>query len=422
MKISILKTKALIFLLILFAGIIFVYTACQKQKSNTDSTPLIAAAHVWFTNELVKKENDKLASLSNSAGDSYIRRFARMGKLKDLLNWNEAKEYVENSLNYVISPVKENLKPFKNQNFEVARFFAFYRNNSGKMQMNIIEILSKKGRRLEGSISQIASIAFTNKYFRKSNNLGNTNASIIFYNLDYDYETSFEIKNGLWSPAKINLRNKDEIKNRIASTRSLRTTCQTCVHWYLVGIWYNMQTGQIIDYEILDEWDECTENSPPPPGYGDSPTPPNDQECNDALNTFMNDNAATPTNEVGSSATTNGNDCDAGTNERCKTYPWMILRQNQGLWALEATEIGKHSFQNNEWKWISLTHKEINVIGTVIGGGITPIKVSAFSSIGLYWANMELKYKVTYSLLCKGFPIGTTTPTQTTVGYFNVNN
>lgn len=80
------------------------YSACRKQTDSTQSPDSFAAsAKSWFQKEIVQKEKDMLAKpLSILPKDAYSRIFARMGKLNDLMNWNEARQYNQNGLYYLL--------------------------------------------------------------------------------------------------------------------------------------------------------------------------------------------------------------------------------------------------------------------------------------------------------------------------------
>ncbi|HET9433184.1 MAG TPA: hypothetical protein VFO37_05470, partial [Chitinophagaceae bacterium] len=111
------KPKPIILIVFLASSVSLVYMACKKQNSDENLNVFLASAKNWFINTVVENENKILATLSNSAEDSYKRRFARMGKLNNRLDWNRATEFEEAGIKYVITPIKENVKPFKNQSF-----------------------------------------------------------------------------------------------------------------------------------------------------------------------------------------------------------------------------------------------------------------------------------------------------------------
>jgi hypothetical protein len=405
------RLKIWMMLPLLLGATTLLYTACQKQFGSTiDTDSFIGAAKNWFNKEIVQKEKDMLAaSFTSLPKDSYARTFVRMGKLNDHLNWNNGKEYNQNGLQYVVVPVEQTIKPFHNQNFEAARAIVFFKDSAGDMQMNIVEAISKKGGSLNMSIADIAAVAFKNKYLKNSNTIDNLSANINFYDKDYKAESSFQTNNGTWSKAKTKFLNKKgtTTKERIATTTPQRTTCQTCTTWYLVGFWYDAQTGQVIDYEILDQWNECNESNPPPPGYGENPDQPIDEDCSvtgpNALDELTS--GASVSSETQSITT-----IESTANTRTKKYEWVILRSIG--WRLFSWEKGIHEKTNNtnpslQWKWQSLDHQNISRVGVVIGGNIDYSLISAIPTLGQYNAIMDLDFKVKYSVVCKGSPIST---------------
>jgi hypothetical protein len=378
--------------------------ACQKQFKSDNPDNLIFAAKNYFLNEIVQNENKMLASLSNSAADSYKRRFARMKKLGDRLNWNEAAEYKESGISYIIVPLRESRKPFSNKDFEAARFFAFYKEGAENMKMKIIEIISSKGGTLGNNISQIANKSFVNKYFGKKDNVYKCNAMVLFYDDQYNHELSFEIKNGLWGKGKINLNVRDDIKNRPLSTRGQQTTCQTCVHWYWLLICYDLQTGQIIWWTILDEWDECTQNGPPPSGYGGSTTPEVDVECDQEFQDILS--AGSATHEKISVEVT-----DETSTTRTVALKWKIYTVASALTTLNvySHEIGVHYKPDpinspNVWYYQSLTHSNLSQVGNSAFWTLTATTNTAVPTVTNYSATMDLNYNILIEYVCKGSP------------------
>ena len=389
------------------AAIVILYSACQKQI-NTEvkgKDSFIEVSRGWFINDIVEKEKEMMAQpYSVLPSDDPVRRFARMRRLSELLNWNKAKEYSQYGISYVIVPVEQDVKPLSNKNFEAARSLAFYKDQSGKMHMNVIEIVSKKGGSLGDNIQETASVAFINKYVTKYNKLQSIDASVVFYDETYKRESSFQITNGLWAKASINFQNQSGApKRRTVPLMLGRTTCGTCQSWYLVGFWYNLQTGAVVDYQILDEWDECTEFGPPQ-GYGNYPepsaTPP--QECvtqnQAALDNLVN--SATVENETLSIEVSS-----IDSLKKNKTIKWVILRGGPSFWRLVSTELGVVKLVDasiNKWQWESLVHGSIAKEGIVIGGEVAVKSQTGTPSFtpgtpNILYAGMSLDFTIEYT-------------------------
>lgn len=272
--------------------------------------------------------------------------------------------------------------------------------------MNVIEILSKKAGSLGNDIQEIARIAFINKYMTRNNNLHNVDANIVFYDERYHRESSFKVTNGSWAKTNINFQNQAGAPKRRAVPLMLgRTTCETCQHWYLIGFWYDLQTGQVVDYEILDEWDECTDPGGPPAGYGTDPTPPADnppQQCIDQNQAALDDvvNSATTDNETVSVEVSTINDITKNKNPT-----WVILKGGINPWKLKSTELEVVKLVDvatNKWQWESLVHGSIFKEGFVIGGEVaiesqtgTPSFTAGTQNI--LYAGMSLDFTVKYT-------------------------
>lgn len=405
MYINLKRSKLWIMLPLFMGATMLLYTACRKQFGNSvDSDSFTGTAKSWFEKEIVQKEKDMLAaSFATLPKDSYARTFARMGKLNSFLNWTNAKEHNQSGVQYVVVPIDQTLKPFRNQNFQAARAIVFFKDRAGEMQMHVVEAISKKGGSLGIDIQDIADAAFKNKYFSKSSSIGNITANIIFYDRNYKTENSFQANNGTWSQTKMRLVNKKgtTTRRRIASTMNQRTTCQTCTTWYLVGFWYDTQTGQVVDYEILDQWDECTDNNPPP-GYGDGSGDGGvDYDClNNCLNSANDLTGQVVAETEGFDVTT----IDAITKN--KNPKWKILKNL--TWSLHSQEYGVVKLvdaQTNKWQWESLTHGPITKQGFTAGGTIsytqgvgTPSFTAGTQNV--LYAGMSLNFDVTYSPVC----------------------
>lgn len=385
---------------------ILIYTACKKQNNSIESNSFAETAKNWFENEIIQKEKNLLsAPFTTLPKDSCVRIFARMTKLSLLFDWNSATAYKQNGLQYMVVPVKQGLKPLRNQKFEAARAVIFFQDRLGEIHMNVVEILNLKEKRINMSISEIASISFENKYFGTNKPVGTLSASISFYNQEYRSEISFKTSEGTWLLSKSKFVNKkgSTTKRRIPSTMNQRTTCQTCTTWYTVGFWYDFQTGEIIDYEILDQWEECSDNSPPPAygdGGGDSGI---DYEClNNCLNT-AND-LSSGVQVVSETESFSVSSIDAVT--KYKNPKWKILKNL--TWSLYSQEHGVVKLvdiQTNKWQWESLTHGAISMQGFSTGGNITYTQGVGTPSFtpgtqNVLYAGMSLNFDVTYSPLC----------------------
>lgn len=255
MKKRMTRQKLLISFTAFFVVSLLVFTACNKDHSSDvqDKSSAIENAHFWFTTEITQNENNRIGWSSE-----------RIKEFSAKVLWNDAKEYGNGLDNYVVAAIEEERKPFDNKNFEAARCLVFYKDASGAMRMDFIEMLSEKNQMLEGNITDIAANAFYNKQNKSKRKIGNINASILFYDKYYYPESSFQIKNGLWTSALVALTVKKE-GNRVGvvSTMAQRISeMDDCQTRYLIGYWYDTNTGEVISAQILYSWNPCEEQAP----------------------------------------------------------------------------------------------------------------------------------------------------------------
>lgn len=386
----------------LFLATLFVAACNKKPAGNTEAGTLADQARNWFQTTLVANEKSRMAQpFSQLPSDDPARRFARLRGLNNLLNWGRAREYKENGSRYVLVPVEESRKPFGNSDFEAARSLAFYMDPAGTLHLSIIELLSEKGRSLGANPEALAQAAFVNKQFGTARTFPGASVSAVFYNENYQQESAFRFRNGAWEKTKLNLVNQNGTpRNRTVPLMLGRTTCQTCQTWYLIGIWYDLHTGEVLDYEILDQWDECVETGAPPAGYGDGLNPPDSEEdCQEKMQQFSGSSASESAGvDIG----------ETGPTTRTRTYHWVIFKQDFGLWRFISHEKGVHVKTNDPlhpWKWQSLTHESVSREGVVLFGSVECTVNTAESYLAIYTAGMQLHFSISAAAICKGSPI-----------------
>jgi len=387
-------------MLILLLGVTsLLYTSCQKNDDDTiDNDSFTSTAKIWFENEIVQKEKEMLATpYKNLPKYADTRIFARMEKLNANLNWKDVKEHNQNGVQFIVVPVMETLKPFRNQNFEAARAIVFFKDYIGEMQMNIVEAISKKEGSLNMSIVDIAGTTFKNKYLNNSDLIGNLSATISFYDRNYKTESSFQISNGICSKTKINIINK----KKITSSTNSKTTCQSCEEWGIYLITYDTITFEIYDVTLLSEWTECTYVGEP---YGEDPVADgngNDDDDVDCLTDCSN-----TLDEIANGETTNEIESIAPVinqqNYRKNRYQWKIYKAV--TWSLSSVEIGEleRTDENSPWYFTSLEHDGIAMNGMTAMGGVEHSTISAYSRVYSNFAVMDLLFSVKISIECCG--------------------
>lgn len=74
------------------------------------------------------------------------------------------------------------------------------------------------------------------------------------------------------------------------------------------------------------------------------------------------------------------------------------------------------------WKWKLFEHKNIDVVGTVIGGTVEPDFISAAPTLGLYNAVMDVDFSVKYTYKCAVIIPKSTTLTYNSKRVFDAND
>jgi hypothetical protein len=193
-------------------------------------------------------------------------------------------------------PINDNVHQLDNKSIESVRYLLFSKRDNDNMQMNIIELYSRRDGSLGTNLIANLKTIVDNVLFNESRPIDNLNASIIFYNRYYYNVGSFMTNNGIWKEAKIVVENssrrpsfgsisslstqnsnENNFQKNLLSAMSPMSGCSVCTDYYLVGIWYDESTGQIVDSEILDTWQECEEKNEPPQGSppgSTNPAPP----------------------------------------------------------------------------------------------------------------------------------------------------
>jgi len=108
------------------------------------------------------------------------------------------------------------------------------------------------------------------------------------------------------------------------------------------------------------------------------------------------------------------------SSERSKSYTWVC--GEAAMIKVKSTEYGVHKKVNNEWRWKSLTHQSVYIVGTVIGGSVSVSSHSGLSQLGLYWASMRVDYVLQYNCIIPSFsPINWSADHHPSV-FINVND
>lgn len=390
-------------ILLLMGGI---YTGCRKTENTSHDVikdEEVSKARNWFLKEVVSKERKLLALNKMPAGQDSVRKiFARMTRIEKKLKWQEAKTYVRNDMWFVVVPLDIKAQPFKDKSTTAGRSVVFYSAEPGKMDMHVIEILGKNAAGF--NVLDLSRIAFENRYFNKADGYERMTANILFYDRNYVTNGSYKLTNGAWSGSNffLGLKKAFTSRDRIMASISQGSSCGTCTKMFLVGFWYDKQTFEVVDYEILAEWDECVEVDRNPE-YGDGVTATNSRDCMDeCIKKIESLSGNSSTDNTTTSVTIE----TISNIRKYKNIKWKI---HKGLtWSIYSYEKGIVRLADpatNKWVWESLDHVKLALEGIVVGGTITPQEGSATPSFipgtpNILYAGMHLSYSLLYTPLC----------------------
>ncbi len=396
-------------LLGLFIWIFLLIGMFQVSCKKTDSTispeagKEIQSARSWFIKEVVQKEKDflQLKKWTNTK-DSVARLFSRMTKLEKAVEWNQAKSFSDQGWDLVIAPVEELEAGFVNKKFLRGRAIVIFTNPDGVRDLTIVEVLLKPGSSVD--LIRLVQAGFLNRHQLAADRTGNLNAELLFYDRDYRHETSRRLVNGNWEGSKYKLSIKvgSASKSRMMASFSQSTSCSNCSTWYLVGFWYDQQTGQVDDYSILTQWEECTAKDQDP-SYGDGTSTDTKQACIDECVEDASD-LSSEGREVAETVSRREIYYDQMTKE--VLLKWKVLK---GLsWSVYSYEKGKIrlvGLNPTKWVWESLVHDRMGVEGFSIAGTVeveNDIGIPSFTAgtKNVLYAGMQVTYTMVYTPVC----------------------
>lgn len=299
------KNKILTF--IASISIFLTLYACQKSfklmsPESTSGVYNTKVAKTYYESIISSEESLLAMPYEQLKRNANLRRFARIGKMESLLDWENAQSFYRDKINYTIVQVENISNHQANPNFKTNRALLFIQKDGDKMEMNIIEVYKKNTDLNEIDLASSVKTFAENKIFNENKNIVGLNASILFYDQYYYNKSSFTVTNGIWEQASIiventtkrissnSISNKTALGTNVSNTNNLSLStispmsgCINCTEYFTVGIWYDKRTGKVVESEILDKWDECKEPDYPAngntPGTSILPTlPPSDKK------------------------------------------------------------------------------------------------------------------------------------------------
>ena len=401
---SALSGRKILFSAFCLIGISIMYSACRKQDREEVivEKDLIQRAKTWYATQIVAKEtkvlNEPYAVISKTDDR---RVFARMGKLQKLLLWSEAKVFNEESLEYVVVPMSAT-KSWQNQKYLGQRAMIFLRKANGDLMMQVVEVLAAKSILSPPDLISTANAAFRSKHGKTSDFKFDSEVNVMFYDENYRHLGSIRYDNGRWNQSKVELRNVKGSpgKERPVSTVTTLSSCN-CTDYYLVGYFYDLETGQIISAHILASYAIC-EGGYSSPQYGEAPGNDSYDACStaeaqlaDLISTSQAANSVSSRDESYLDAIT-----------RTRMYDW-ILRTGGG-YQIVAIMKGTHTKvkyttdASLQWSWKNLEYVNIIRTGFVAIGTVEPSSDYFEWHYSTFISRGYIRYRINYSVSCGG--------------------
>ena len=387
------------FYFVLTALSFLLFSACKKNSLSDlqSSQKMIEIVHRWYSDTLINKSQ-------LTAGSQYSERIRAV---QNLLDWESAKGFLSNSVQYVITPLKLDRKPFQNKAHEAAQSLVFYFDKSGEIHMKAVEIIAMKDVPIGDDVSGIVEAGFLKSYLGVTKQTRDISAYVIVYDENYKTENSYSAKEGSLTRTGFKLQSTT-LKSKLASASRTKhvdgaTLTGTWETWYLVGIYYDIDTGEVVSATILSTYQVCS-------GSCDVWTPTDDPGGTgggvEACVSDTYDNARSLTEGVQAVSVLEGENVSTiDALRKHKNPDWKIL--SGPTWALHSHETGivrLDDIPTNKWVWESLTHTSITFSGASIGGSITYSQGTGTPSFvagatNVLYAGMSVSFNVTYAPL-----------------------
>lgn len=404
---STLSGRKILFSVFGLIGLLIINSACRKQDREEVivEKDLIQLAKAWYTNQIVTKENKVLNEPYTVLAKTDDRRvFARMGKMQKLLLWSDAKVFKTENLEYAIVPMAA-IKAWQNQKYQGQRAMVFLKKTNGDLKMEIIEVLSLKNAVTQPELISTGNAAFRNRQGKLSDLNYAADVNVIFYDENYKHLSSLRYQNGRWSQDKLQLRNLKGTpdKTRAVSTVTTLSSCN-CTDYYLIGYFYDTQTGQIISTHILASYAIC-EGGSGSPQYGSEPANDSYDACSVAegqLSELVGSSQAT------SSVSSHSTEYLDGIT-RTKLYEWVL--RTGGGYKIIANMKGTHTKvlystdPNLQWSWQNLEYLNIIRTGLVAIGTVEPSSDYWKWHYSTFISRGYIRYRINYSVSCGGRPV-----------------
>ncbi len=186
-----------------------VVLSCKKEAKKTAANPESVISGVnnakqYFT-AFIDSENSTEKGTGGKSAVYVAEAKQRLQAFAQQVDWGRSMSKTINSVDYTIVPVAGSLTPFNNKSYEFLRALVFT-DQSGHIQMKIVEILGDKGTSLMQNHAELIASSIENLFSEKTKTIPSTNASVMLYDNNYRQEKSFHITNGTWEERRIIFR------------------------------------------------------------------------------------------------------------------------------------------------------------------------------------------------------------------------
>lgn len=372
--------------------------ACSRsdEPSSGADAGKTDAVKQWFQAEMAGIAQQERAT------NFVSKRWARLKWLQQNTKWQNAEHVAHQSGHITVVPIDEVNQRFMNKHFNAGRALLIYSDQSQQRRLSIVEVFTK-GRSVP-EVVRVVKQAALNRIGAEHADQAGIHADLVFYNKEYQHEGSFRLQNGALRPTGLSVQAKSRFitPSRTVASIAQGSSCSTCSTNYLVGYWYDLQTGTVEDYTILTQWDECTPRDAGPT-YGDVTNGQKKSDCKEECENAaasMSAQARVVAEKVSEQQT------PIDPVRKQVLLKWRVLK---GLsWSIFSYETGiKRVIDLNPftWAWESLNHTRTTLEGIVIGGSIKVVNEIGIPSFtpgrsNVLYAGMELVYDVEFSPLC----------------------
>lgn len=198
---------------VLFTALLLASLAsCTKREANSyeqnidpgSSIIAIAKNHVNAIANTPQAINTKGVSKQRSG-------LTRIQALINKIDWDRTVSFDHSNSNYLMVAINDVRKPFKNKQYEFARFLVLQVEGRTVLNTHVVEVLSKPEKPLPENLFQVCKNAILQDSQTKTVAREESEGYVILFDDDYRQINAFEMKDGSWNSSSIRFRSDKEI-------------------------------------------------------------------------------------------------------------------------------------------------------------------------------------------------------------------